>query len=339
MKTKLFIFILILNVLSLKTTIGQQMYTDTNYLIIPEFFELPCSYINLFNEHEYGFTNYISDVFTIYSIAQSFRVSGPTPIKSVVFKGGTITNQGIDHYEIDTNAYYIQVWDHNFSNLIYQVRYDTLINEDNFNIKFREVFFDSTIIVDSDFYIAFTVDTSLFSQLIRNYPMFSIYPIECFSKGECDPEDYKYPLPKVKLAGSDEWIYSRDIPYPSHLDSLLDNTKLQHYQRTINLAVLAVFPRIDTAYVLNSSSNQSIGTNMEENISIFPNPTKNILNVESNVLIKEIELVNPLGQTLFKNNTINTYNYQINLENYPTGTYLIKVLSNSGQTTKKVIKE
>lgn len=282
MKTKLFIFILILNVLSLKTTIGQQMYTDTNYLIIPEFFELPCSDINLFNEHEYGFTNYISDVFTIYSIAQPFRVSGPTPIKSVVFKGGTTTNQGIDHYEIDTNAYYIQVWDHNFSNLIYQVRYDTLINEDNFNVRFREVFFDSTIIVDSDFYIAFTVDTSLFSQLIRNYTMFSIYPIECFSKGECDPEDYKYPLLEVKLAGSDEWIYLRDIPCPS----LLTNTKLQHYQRTINLAVLAVFPRIDTAYVLSSSSSQSIGTDMGENISIFPNPTKNILTIESRTLIK-----------------------------------------------------
>ncbi|MBQ6753846.1 MAG: T9SS type A sorting domain-containing protein [Bacteroidales bacterium] len=341
MKTKLSIFILILNVLSLKATIGQPIYTDTNNLIIPEFFDLPCSYINLFNEHAYGFTNYISDVFTIYSIAQPFRVSGHTPIKSVVFKGATTTNQGIDHYEIDTNAYYIQVWDHNFSNLIYQVRYDTLINEDNFNVRFREVFFDSTIIVDSDFYIAFTVDTSLFSQLIRNYTMFSIYPIKCFSKGECDPEDYKYPLLEVKLAGSDEWIYLRDIPYPSHLDSLLYgyNEKIQHYQRTINLAALLVFPRIDTAYVLSSSSNQSIGTDMGENISIFPNPTKNILNVESTVLIKEIELVNPLGQALFKNNAINSHNYQINLENYPTGTYLIKVLTNSGQTTKKVIKE
>lgn len=341
MKTKLSIFILILNVLSLKATIGQPIYTDTNNLIIPEFFDLPCSDINAFSYHpiEFVSANYIADIFAIYSIAQPFRISGPTPIKSVVFNGGNSIAYDMAHYQIDSNAYYIQVWDHNFSNLIYQVRYDSLINEDHPDIRFREVFFDSTVIVNDDFYITFTCDTSVFSNLYIDYTLFTIYTIEGLLQGECDPEDYKYPLPKVKLAGSDEWIYSRDIPYPSHLDSLLYGTRIQCYQRTTNLATLLIFPRIDTAYVLSSSSNQNISIDSKNDVTIYPNPTKDILHVESNVLIKEIELVNPLGQALFKNNAINAYNYQINLENYPTGTYLIKVLTNSGQTTKKVIKE
>lgn len=341
MKTKLFIFILTLNVLSLKTTIGQPIYTDTNSLIKPEFFELPCSDINAFSYHpiEFVSTNYIADIFTIYSIAQPFRISCPTPIKSVVFNGGNSIAYDMDHYQIDSNAYYIQVWDHNFSNLIYQVRYDSLINEDHPDIRFREVFFDSTVIVNDDFYITFTCDTSVFSNLIIDYTLFTIYTIEGLLQGECDPEDYKYPLPKVKLAGTDEWIYSRDIPYPSHLDSLLYSTRIQYYQRMTNLAALLVFPRIDTAYDTN---NNGVGLldkgNLQDYINIYPNPAKDNISIESPEIIEKIELINPLGKVLFEKK-VNAYNYQINLNSYPTGTYFIKVLTNSGQATKKVIKE
>ena len=34
---------------------------------------------------------------------------------------------------------------------------------------------------------------------------------------------------------------------------------------------------------------------------------------------------------------VNAYNYQINLNTLPQGTYFIKVITNSGQTVKKII--
>ena len=106
-----------------------------------------------------------------------------------------------------------------------------------------------------------------------------------------------------------------------------------------NLAALLVFPRIDTAYDTN---NNGVGLldkgNLQDYINIYPNPAKDNISIESPEIIEKIELINPLGKVLFEKK-VNAYNYQINLNSYPTGTYFIKVLTNSGQATKKVVKE
>lgn len=102
------------------------------------------------------------------------------------------------------------------------------------------------------------------------------------------------------------------------------------------IKVLYLFPILDSIYIGSS------GLNTVRDISnfthVFPNPIKEEVNINCGYKIKSLQVFDEQGKRLFEKE-INTYNYQINLENYPTGTYFIKVLTNSGQATKKVIKE
>ena len=85
-----------------------------------------------------------------------------------------------------------------------------------------------------------------------------------------------------------------------------------------------------------------VGLNETRDISqfthVFPNPAREEVNINCGYKIKTLQVFDDQGKRLLEKE-VNAYNYQINLENYPTGTYLIKVLTNSGQATKKVIKE
>ena len=81
-----------------------------------------------------------------------------------------------------------------------------------------------------------------------------------------------------------------------------------------------------------------IGVVDKESLLLYLNPAKQEVNINCGYKIKSLQIFDEQGKRLFEKE-VNAYNYQINLENYPTGTYLIKVQTNSGQTTKKVIKE
>ncbi len=342
MKTRLFIFMIVLNVLFIRIEASNDTL-DTSSLIFPEVCNLICEDFEDFN-----ITSYLgSDLYVIFyfyngestanisEVAQPFEVNTPTPIKSIVTLGSWWPNSGEAFFsEVDTLSYYVRIWDSYLTNILYQARYDTLLGFQSINCTLRDIVFDSTIVVNGKFYVSVTSDTNVFLNVQSSVLFDSPYHFISLIQDSCT-KSMKYDLPKIKLSGSNEWIYTNEVPFTP-------TTSLgrQHARNLlINMAALLVYPRIDTAYVVNVSNNAGIETDMEKDITIFPNPAKNILNIESTTQIKEIELINPLGQVLFKNNTINTYNYQLNLENYPTGTYLIKVLTNSGQATKKVIKE
>ncbi len=68
-------------------------------------------------------------------------------------------------------------------------------------------------------------------------------------------------------------------------------------------------------------------------ISIFPNPTKNTLNI-INCDNSKIELYNELGELILNNVT----NVQINIENQPSGIYYLKIFQNNVVSFKKIIK-
>ena len=105
---------------------------------------------------------------------------------------------------------------------------------------------------------------------------------------------------------------------------------------------MLILPKIDTSYVFedNDTNNGGVGLlntkNIQDSVNIYPNPTESIINIESSEIINSIELLNPLGKVLLEKE-VNTYNYQINLNPLPQGTYFIKVITNSGQTVKKII--
>ena len=68
---------------------------------------------------------------------------------------------------------------------------------------------------------------------------------------------------------------------------------------------------------------------------VYPNPADNYVRVEASNSIDEITVYSIYGQSLNKY-TPNTSNYQVGLENLPSGIYLLKVSSNNTEKTIKI---
>mgnify|MGYP000383055102 CR=1 FL=1 len=75
-----------------------------------------------------------------------------------------------------------------------------------------------------------------------------------------------------------------------------------------------------------------------KNISIIPNPAKNIVTVEANVFFNKIEIFNTLGQKIETKIFNKSNNQKINLSKYNTGIYYLKISNEKYSTIKSVIK-
>lgn len=76
-------------------------------------------------------------------------------------------------------------------------------------------------------------------------------------------------------------------------------------------------------------------TNFNEKlVSIYPNPSNDLVTIEMNETINSIEINNLLGKTIASFKNINTLNYQINVSSFAKGVYLINI---NGNTIQKLI--
>ena len=71
-------------------------------------------------------------------------------------------------------------------------------------------------------------------------------------------------------------------------------------------------------------------------MQIFPNPTKNIINIKNITEIKKIKIFDYLGKEVL---TQTENNNEINVENLSKGIYLIEINSENQKVYKKFIKE
>jgi len=71
---------------------------------------------------------------------------------------------------------------------------------------------------------------------------------------------------------------------------------------------------------------------MDENISVYPNPAKDQVNIKSNKNISKIELIDLNGRVL-----IQTQERQINLSQIENGIYIVSIISESG-TTRQMLQ-
>lgn len=70
-------------------------------------------------------------------------------------------------------------------------------------------------------------------------------------------------------------------------------------------------------------------------VTVYPNPTSGIFNIDSELNIAQIEVFNSIGQKV-----LTTTNKEINLQNAANGLYFVTVTTNEGtQGTYKLIKE
>ena len=87
-------------------------------------------------------------------------------------------------------------------------------------------------------------------------------------------------------------------------------------------------------------TNSSLGINDINtiNVAVFPNPTANNVNIQSDEQLKSVVVYNVLGQVV-KNATPNATNFSLEMSNVDGGMYFVTVTTETGSKTVKLIKE
>jgi hypothetical protein len=76
--------------------------------------------------------------------------------------------------------------------------------------------------------------------------------------------------------------------------------------------------------------------NNSYSVNVFPNPAKDVINITSDYSIKSVTLVNYVGQTVFTQ-PVSGNSYQINVSEYVTGMYFVRVETTDGSVITKRI--
>ncbi|MFN6090039.1 MAG: T9SS type A sorting domain-containing protein, partial [Cyclobacteriaceae bacterium] len=72
-------------------------------------------------------------------------------------------------------------------------------------------------------------------------------------------------------------------------------------------------------------------------VLLFPNPTKNNIQIESSSIINRIDVFNQLGSPLYSDIYQEKY-VQLDMSVFPTGVFFIAIHTDVGRTVKKVVR-
>ena len=73
-----------------------------------------------------------------------------------------------------------------------------------------------------------------------------------------------------------------------------------------------------------------------DNVTIYPNPAKNILNISSSEIIQKVEVLDIVGRKVISK-SLNSFNYQLDVSNLNSNVYFINYTIKGVITAKKVI--
>ena len=147
-------------------------------------------------------------------------------------------------------------------------------------------------------------------------------------------EETPDPIPnsEAKLTSADGTAYcgrvGRRRPSRSRLTSR-DLFLFIHMAKKVKKLFFISNPRTivvstDVTYLAVFTDVVGIEDNGVSEISIFPNPTNDILNITFSEIIFEIEIVNALGQVV-KRVEVNSGNVVCNVENLSSGVYVVRI--------------
>jgi len=97
---------------------------------------------------------------------------------------------------------------------------------------------------------------------------------------------------------------------------------------------------ISQNFSIDVTSTESINSYKESELKIFPNPTKNSVNITSSSTIKTVELRNILGKTVLIKQNLNIRSIKLDINSLSEGIYLLKItFSDNKSTLNKLIIE
>jgi|GEM_PF-1882574 len=127
------------------------------------------------------------------------------------------------------------------------------------------------------------------------------------------------------------WYVMVDGQYVAvETSAALTNDTTYYVTQTVN-GCTSTYTAITAHYV---SGTDTFGKN---GFIVYPNPTNDVLNIQSSTVINRVALVNLLGQTVLQQNA-SAVQLQLNLGNVAEGTYILQITSADKTSSVKVIK-
>jgi hypothetical protein len=116
------------------------------------------------------------------------------------------------------------------------------------------------------------------------------------------------------------------------MEAILDPCNLYYYDNEFEEMDTNYGQVVDLTINVTSLGNQKFDKNL---FTIYPNPVKDVLNIESDKQIEEILVFNIQGQLVLSSKNLN----QVDASNLPIGQYLVKATSDGLTHTNKFVKQ
>lgn len=188
----------------------------------------------------------------------------------------------------------------------------------------HEAYLPEPIIVRDSFYVSCTANC--LEALFMNHPSprdvhhwyFQLYGPFCGDRYET----IALPYPTY-YRGRLKWLHENLVYQP--LDTFWHVYNTRYF--------IPFFPIYDTTYLVGVTQPM-----IEQNTMLFPNPTNGKATLFSSFNIRHIEIYNING-TLLDERRINATTTEIDLSDYPKGTYLVTIHTAAGTITKQIVKQ
>jgi hypothetical protein len=152
--------------------------------------------------------------------------------------------------------------------------------------------------------------------------------------------------------GSDGTSVSMDITVP--LDAVMGTTRIRitkTYQDADSPAEInpcgiqfnpfgqGIFPGFGQALDFTLTiAPLSVNTFEVNALSVYPIPTKDVLNINYRSALNAVKIYNLLGQEVYAKNTASA-SLQLNISTLAVGTYIVKLMTEEGQHNFKILKQ
>lgn len=95
-------------------------------------------------------------------------------------------------------------------------------------------------------------------------------------------------------------------------------------------------PGTDDVFVAKQSNSLGPSEVSHAQVAVYPNPSSGVFHLKSDTQIKSVEVIGMTGQTVFKS-IVNSDHFEIKLQNRPAGVYVLKIQTENGVKTQKLI--
>ena len=312
----------------------------------------PSREVNIYDLQGNVLNNLMDNQFNrIWSIAQRYEVDEGD---SVIINGMAFAIVNISDYD----TIKVSIWDKYLATELYTQYF--IAGNDILNITevqpYVECIFNDTITLYEDYYVSlssldsifdpndfslkFTVPFLFFEEYALNYQRIQegfIVPYGVSTK-------YR---PYVQFSGEPNargWIHVDDVEWLEDYFSYEDVARYDHTLRdmytsdTTVYAPLGICPIMFVEDTTNSDTTSGLTSVFlsEESVELYPNPVRDELNISCDYNILEIEVYDALNRLIERKNT-NSKTMQIDVSQYKSGTYILRIKTEKGKIDKKFI--